>query len=593
MLVKGEDNLDRGFTPDVFDAAGSATTQSQPFYFTGNKEDYISLTEAAKYTKFTQEYLSLMARTGRVAAQKFGRNWKVRMKDVEAYIAAADAKTFTRSETNMAVLKSPGSFKKIAEVSAGKNRPDDYFFHNGLTNFYRRKFQTVMASFLIIAITATSTFAWSYPAQVTRAEMFFQNTLGAAAQSVREAFQTAGFNIKETAVNVTKAGGRLLVRAEQSAKKEKAGRFGSVEKIGALVLLGLEAFGGVMNSWSAALERRTVKRQRYIATVLSRSVDETVYYLDALSADVRLAVKQTIFAPLHLIPQPVVYILRESTNSTEALMAAGAQKLQTKTYSLGNSGGGAVAGILEYDVDEEPFAKQAFSLAAGTARKQKALAVVVQKTSNDFISNISYKQQALGASLLETVSGSLARARGYVAKKIAGGNGRVAGIQESASDSATVWQRIDKNLDKFSAGVEDAKMAWRTEEVNSQSSLNSLWIRTLDLILPDVFRQKAVTAIAQTDVEQAPSVIERTLERTVVVTSPQKVVSPPVTQAPPVVSAQILKELAIDKILGNTEVTGNLTVAKDLLVQGELSVAGRLNFSGSLTVDDSADITNY
>ena len=74
MLVKGEDNLDKGFTPDVFDAAGSVTTPSQPFYFTGNKEDYISLTEAARYTKFTQEYLSLMARTGRVAAQKFGRN---------------------------------------------------------------------------------------------------------------------------------------------------------------------------------------------------------------------------------------------------------------------------------------------------------------------------------------------------------------------------------------------------------------------------------------------------------------------------------------------------------------------------------------
>ena len=92
MLDRREDNLKSGCEPDVFDASDSDKNQGQSFDFSGNKEDYISLAEAARYTKFSQDYISLMARTGRLPAQKFGRNWKVRLRDVEDYIARMEAK---------------------------------------------------------------------------------------------------------------------------------------------------------------------------------------------------------------------------------------------------------------------------------------------------------------------------------------------------------------------------------------------------------------------------------------------------------------------------------------------------------------------
>lgn len=47
--------------------------------------DHISLKEASRGSRYSQEYLSLLVRTGRLPGTKFGRNWKVRMEDVERY----------------------------------------------------------------------------------------------------------------------------------------------------------------------------------------------------------------------------------------------------------------------------------------------------------------------------------------------------------------------------------------------------------------------------------------------------------------------------------------------------------------------------
>jgi len=40
-----------------------------------NGNNYISLREAANYCDYSQEYLSLRARQGKLKALKFGRNW--------------------------------------------------------------------------------------------------------------------------------------------------------------------------------------------------------------------------------------------------------------------------------------------------------------------------------------------------------------------------------------------------------------------------------------------------------------------------------------------------------------------------------------
>lgn len=47
--------------------------------------EYINIKEAAKGTPYTQEYLSLLARKGRLDAIKLGRNWVVTKKTVENY----------------------------------------------------------------------------------------------------------------------------------------------------------------------------------------------------------------------------------------------------------------------------------------------------------------------------------------------------------------------------------------------------------------------------------------------------------------------------------------------------------------------------
>jgi len=68
------------------------------------KNNYISLTKATKYCSYSQEYLSLRARQGRLRAIKFGRNWVTKKEWVEEY--ATQAKNFlkklniTKSQTN-------------------------------------------------------------------------------------------------------------------------------------------------------------------------------------------------------------------------------------------------------------------------------------------------------------------------------------------------------------------------------------------------------------------------------------------------------------------------------------------------------------
>ncbi|MDP3991092.1 MAG: hypothetical protein Q8P63_02240, partial [Candidatus Nealsonbacteria bacterium] len=50
------------------------------------KPGYISLTEAAKNSPYSQEYLSLLARQGKIAAKKFGRNWYITQEALEEYL---------------------------------------------------------------------------------------------------------------------------------------------------------------------------------------------------------------------------------------------------------------------------------------------------------------------------------------------------------------------------------------------------------------------------------------------------------------------------------------------------------------------------
>lgn len=48
-------------------------------------EDYLTLSQAAKTSRYSEEYLSLLARTGKLGAVKFGRNWKITRKTLKKY----------------------------------------------------------------------------------------------------------------------------------------------------------------------------------------------------------------------------------------------------------------------------------------------------------------------------------------------------------------------------------------------------------------------------------------------------------------------------------------------------------------------------
>jgi len=52
-----------------------------------NPGEYLALAEAAKISKngYSEEYLSLLARTGKIGAVKFGRNWKITKEALEEY----------------------------------------------------------------------------------------------------------------------------------------------------------------------------------------------------------------------------------------------------------------------------------------------------------------------------------------------------------------------------------------------------------------------------------------------------------------------------------------------------------------------------
>jgi hypothetical protein len=51
------------------------------------QKEYMTLTEAARISKngYSEEYLGLLARTGKIGAVKFGRNWEITREALAEY----------------------------------------------------------------------------------------------------------------------------------------------------------------------------------------------------------------------------------------------------------------------------------------------------------------------------------------------------------------------------------------------------------------------------------------------------------------------------------------------------------------------------
>jgi len=70
-----------------------------------NSNGYISLSEATKYCNYSQEYLSLRARQGKLKAVKFGRNWVTKKEWLEEYLKRN--KKLIQPPENLPIEKTP------------------------------------------------------------------------------------------------------------------------------------------------------------------------------------------------------------------------------------------------------------------------------------------------------------------------------------------------------------------------------------------------------------------------------------------------------------------------------------------------------
>jgi Fic family protein len=86
---------DRGEFETFFKVIGQAVERSLDLYLRAlgvDREELVSLSDLAKDSKYSQAYLSLLARQGKLSAMKLGRNWLSSKKAVEEYMAKRQRK---------------------------------------------------------------------------------------------------------------------------------------------------------------------------------------------------------------------------------------------------------------------------------------------------------------------------------------------------------------------------------------------------------------------------------------------------------------------------------------------------------------------
>jgi len=84
-------------------------------------ENYISLQEATKYCNYSQEYLSLRARQGKLKAEKIGRNWVTKKEWIVKYLETIDQ--FASDAQHPILNKSEASGLENKEIEEVK-KPD-------------------------------------------------------------------------------------------------------------------------------------------------------------------------------------------------------------------------------------------------------------------------------------------------------------------------------------------------------------------------------------------------------------------------------------------------------------------------------------
>ena len=83
-----------------------------------DSENYISLQKATELCKYSQEYLSLRVRQGKMKAVKFGRNWVTKKEWLDEYLAKVEE--YNNHLQNLQIKKAVATAPAFVKTSAGK-----------------------------------------------------------------------------------------------------------------------------------------------------------------------------------------------------------------------------------------------------------------------------------------------------------------------------------------------------------------------------------------------------------------------------------------------------------------------------------------
>lgn len=167
------------------------------------KIEYISLAEATKYCDYSQEYLSLRARQGKLKAEKFGRNWATTKKWVEAYCH--------KSKSNEICAKSKKahgfSFSVDAYFSAfaGALRGIGKTIKKSKRVFQSSEFKYIIAGVLAFAILEYG-FAYAGPT-LSMSKDFFVGGITAFSEETNKGvsnFSKSAWSFSDTASKIAK-----------------------------------------------------------------------------------------------------------------------------------------------------------------------------------------------------------------------------------------------------------------------------------------------------------------------------------------------------------------------------------------------------
>ncbi|HEY4509534.1 MAG TPA: helix-turn-helix domain-containing protein [Candidatus Paceibacterota bacterium] len=116
--------------------------------------EYISLQEAARLCSYSQEYLSLRARQGKLKALKLGRNWVCTKEGLEEYIARSSKPDFGHEKARFRVVDPPRNLPIYAPEA--EMWEDDIPVDVERQQAFQRKFQFAFAVVLVTALSLAS-----------------------------------------------------------------------------------------------------------------------------------------------------------------------------------------------------------------------------------------------------------------------------------------------------------------------------------------------------------------------------------------------------------------------------------------------------